>query len=165
MLFDATASWDERAETNRNLYRLEGDEPFSEEEMNKSLSSKFMGNRHILVDKKEVPGNMAIGDYKKLFREQSSRCMNIGMRLSLDPNSTWFASPDKINCTGNYDKGNVQFTAYPMNLGKNTFPDVEFRECIQILYSAGETNMVQHTAISEKLLYKCMTCNVRFACI
>ena len=164
-VFDATASWGERAEFNRNNSIIEGDEPFTEEDMDNYLSSQFMRQRHILVDEEEVPGNMTIEDYKELFREQSFRCMITGMRLSLDPKSTWFASPDQINCTMNYDKGNVQFTAYPMNLGKNTFPDVEFRECIQILYSAGETNMVQHTAISEKLEYQCRTCKVRFACI
>ena len=57
MVFDATASWGERAEFNRNLSKLEEDEPFTEAEMNKYLSSSFMGHRHILVDKKEVPGN------------------------------------------------------------------------------------------------------------
>ncbi len=133
--------------------------------MDKYLGSDFMRRRHIVLDKKQVYGNMTIGDYKNLFREQWFRCMNTGKRLSLDPKSTWFASPDCISQRGNYDNGNVQFTALPLNLGKHTFDDVEFRECIQMLYSAGETNMVQHTPISEKLSYICSTCKVRFACI
>jgi len=131
--FDATASWTARAEANRNLFILEDDIPFSEAEMDKYLGSdNFMRSRYIVLDKKQVYGNMTIGDYKNLFREQWFRCMNTGKRLSLDPKSTWFASPDCIGHTGNYDNGNVQFTAYPLNLGKHTFDDVEFRECIEI---------------------------------
>ena len=135
--FDANASWDQRIAMNKKLHTSENSEPFTEEEMAKYLNSTFMDHRHIIVNKQKVFGNMTKDDYRKLFIEQSFRDMNTGKRLSLNPKSTLYASPDQIKPHGNYDIGNVQFTALPLNLGKIDFCDVEFRDCIQTLYLKG----------------------------
>jgi hypothetical protein len=68
--FDANATWDERLKMCQALEELENLPPFDEKALKRYLSSAFMCN----CDK--VGGDMNVGDYIALMREQNFRDMN-----------------------------------------------------------------------------------------
>jgi len=86
---------------------------------------------------KKHPSDIDVQYLKELWDKQSGICPYTGIKMLLPETSADYslrslkkASLDRIDCSKDYIKGNVEFVCFAINLAKNSFTREEMKEFI-----------------------------------
>ncbi len=84
-------------------------------------------------------GGLTVKILSEQWEKQKGLCAISSLKIYLhneSKNKLYLASLDRINSSLPYEEHNIQFVAYPLNLAKNTFTNVEFLDFIKSMKDA-----------------------------
>ena len=96
--------------------------------MNSIRSSK--GKRQLEVE-------IEVEYLEDLWEAQNGRCALTGVQMTTKFGSLFAASPDRVDSSRGYVKGNVQLVSKAANLAKGSASDEDLREWIAAIRSSG----------------------------
>jgi hypothetical protein len=134
-LFDPAASLEVRMEQLRTIHEKENIALVPRKQVELKMNGKWRSHRYIIREKKINKGNMATKDFVVQFQNQYQRCLYTAVRLQLDTTALMVFSPDRIDSSLSYDRGNVQFVLLRINTGKNVFDDKIIGQHLASLYA------------------------------
>lgn len=87
--------------------------------------------------KRQLEVEIEVEYLEDLWEAQNGRCAITGVRMTTRFGSLFAASPDRIDSSRGYVKGNVQLVSKAANLAKGAASDVELREWINAIRTSG----------------------------
>ena len=87
--------------------------------------------------KRQLPVEIEVEYLEALWETQGGRCALTGVQMTTKFGSLFAASPDRIDSSRGYVKGNVQLVSKAANLAKGSASDEDLREWIAAIRSSG----------------------------